>query len=53
MRDQALKAENPQAGIRHAEEICVAMDKGGFVPLRDFQISADDWLLVFKRKPHA
>lgn len=50
--DLALKAVNPQAGIRHAEEICVAMDKGGFVPFKDFQISADQWLLVFKRQPH-
>ncbi len=51
--DQQLKAKNPKAGIRHAEEICVAMDKGGFVPLRDFQISENQWLLVFKRIPHA
>lgn len=50
--DLALKTRNPQAGIRNAEEICAAMDKGGFVPLKDFQISADQWLLVFKRKPH-
>jgi len=50
--EQALKAQNPQAGIRHTEEISAALSKGGFALLREVQISADQWLLVFKRKPH-
>ncbi len=50
--DAALKAKNPQSGIRHFEDVQKAMTKAGFEFVKDFEMLFNNRILYFKRLEH-
>ena len=51
--DRILKAEDPSRGIRNFEDVLRAMQKAGFRLDHDFEMPANNRLLVFQRLEHA
>jgi len=50
--DKALKAEDPQRGIRNFEDINKAMMKAGFELTKDFEMPFNNRILYFTRLEH-
>lgn len=49
MLDQKLKEQDPQKGIRSFEDINKNMTKNGFILFKDYEMSANNRMLVFTR----
>lgn len=47
--DQSLKSSDPLSGIRSFEDVNNAMAKNGFELLNDFDMPANNQMLVFQR----
>ena len=50
--DLSLKARDPLMGIRAFEDVLVNMQKNGFDLVEDFEMPANNRILVFKRLKH-
>lgn len=47
--DQSLKANDPVSGIRSFEDVLKAMENNGFEIIEDFEMPANNRMLVFRR----
>lgn len=47
--DKTLREKDPQSGIRNFEDVLAAMFKNGFELLKDYEMPANNRMLVFRR----
>lgn len=47
--DKSLREQNPQSGIRAFEDVLAAMFKNGFEMIKDYEMPANNRLLLFRR----
>jgi len=47
--DELLKTRGSSSGIRNKEDICSSMEKSGFMLLKDYDMPANNKILVFER----
>jgi hypothetical protein len=47
--DKSLRAQDPQSGIRAFEDVLAAMFKNGFELIKDYEMPANNRMLLFRR----